>query len=435
MAELPTIDGFRVLEELGSGSLSSVYKAVEEPLGRTVALKVLKSTIAPDSPFAAQLEREARVLATLSHPNIGLLYAFVEGRARACTSCSSTSTASASRRSPRRSRRCRPRRSPSSAPPSRAGSRTRTSAASSTATSSRRTSSSSRRGEVKVFDFGIAQRASRPERRRALSPLRLEDIAAFGTPAYMSPEQILGEGVDARSDLFSLGVVLYQLALRRAALRARRRGRPAARRAPHPARPADPAPSPRARRARRARADRDARDREAPGRPLPHGRGDGRAARGARDGPLRACEVRRSWSQALEGAGLVSRLGGRRRAQPRRGASAPRRGRRSPGSRCSARRASSAGRSSRPRRTGTARRPGRGRSSCCRRRPGYLRVLATPWAEVWVDGQRVDVTPFARADRRSPRAPTTSRSSTRARPSRSAPSRSSAARRGRSTPS
>ena len=79
MAELPSIDGFRLIEELGSGALSSVYKTVEEPLDRTVALKVLKSTIAPDSPFAAQLEREALVLGSLSHPNIGLLYAFARG--------------------------------------------------------------------------------------------------------------------------------------------------------------------------------------------------------------------------------------------------------------------------------------------------------------------------------------------------------------------
>ncbi|HTB74851.1 MAG TPA: serine/threonine-protein kinase, partial [Polyangiaceae bacterium] len=82
MADLPTIDGFRVLEELGSGSLSSVFKAIEEPLGRTVALKVLKSTIAPTSPFAAQLEREAKVLAELSHPNIGSLHAFVRTESR-----------------------------------------------------------------------------------------------------------------------------------------------------------------------------------------------------------------------------------------------------------------------------------------------------------------------------------------------------------------
>src|SRR5207237_7409059 len=65
-------------EELGSGALSTVYRAVSEPLGRGVAIKALKSTIAPTSPFAAQLEREARVLAELSHANILLLLDFVK---------------------------------------------------------------------------------------------------------------------------------------------------------------------------------------------------------------------------------------------------------------------------------------------------------------------------------------------------------------------
>ena len=69
---------YRVLEELGSGSLSTVYHAVQEPLGRAVAIKALKGTISPGSPFAAQLEREARVLASLSHPGIVGLHDFVK---------------------------------------------------------------------------------------------------------------------------------------------------------------------------------------------------------------------------------------------------------------------------------------------------------------------------------------------------------------------
>jgi serine/threonine-protein kinase len=61
----------------------------------------------------------------------------------------------------------------------------------------------SRQGGVKVMDFGIAR-----------SP-KLGDLTeagtGIGTPAYMSPEQVLGDRIDARSDLFSLGVVLYQM--------------------------------------------------------------------------------------------------------------------------------------------------------------------------------------------------------------------------------
>jgi serine/threonine-protein kinase len=75
-------------------------------------------------------------------------------------------------------------------------------------------------GVVKLIDFGIAQRARSPSISDTLgaegitpsgrrAPDQLEN--AFGTPAYMSPEQILGDFVDGRSDLFSLGVVLYQM--------------------------------------------------------------------------------------------------------------------------------------------------------------------------------------------------------------------------------
>jgi len=64
----------------------------------------------------------------------------------------------------------------------------------------------SKRGEIKLVDFGIAHDDRVPS-----SPEPLEGGSTFGTPAYMSPEQILGEPLDARTDIFSLGVVLYQL--------------------------------------------------------------------------------------------------------------------------------------------------------------------------------------------------------------------------------
>ena len=70
--------GYRIVETIGAGALSTIYKAVQEPLGRVVAVKALKPTIGPSSPFAAQLEREARVLGELAHPNVVLLYDFVK---------------------------------------------------------------------------------------------------------------------------------------------------------------------------------------------------------------------------------------------------------------------------------------------------------------------------------------------------------------------
>ena len=67
------IGSFRVEETLGTGALATIYRAVQEPVGRVVALKALKTQIAPGSSFAEQLDREAKVLADLVHPNIVLL--------------------------------------------------------------------------------------------------------------------------------------------------------------------------------------------------------------------------------------------------------------------------------------------------------------------------------------------------------------------------
>jgi len=391
VADLPTIEGSRVLEELGSGALSSVYKAVEEPLGRVVALKVLKSTIAPTSPFASQLEREARVLAELSHPNIGSLHAFVKTKAHlhlVLEFVDGWSLAALLRKRP-------------GAPPD--------SVAAIGAAVARGLAHAhergivhrdikpanilvSKRGDVKIFDFGIAQRAS--DEPVGPSSQRLEDVTAFGTPAYMSPEQILGETVDARSDIFALGVVLYQLLC---GARPFERGDEADRRpSAHRIRRDPPIPL----------------HRRAPEVPLALERIVMRAIEklpadrfqtaealaqnleelaDARSG-LRSEEL---VVRALEHAGLVPPREGSGEAAPRERA------------RASVRRAIAglavlggvavAG--------GivlqaTAHRDGQSAGSrpleLLPATPGYLRVLATPWAEVWVDGQRVDVTPFAR---------------------------------------
>jgi serine/threonine-protein kinase len=202
---------YRVLGELGSGAVSTVYRAVQEPLGREVAIKALKSTISPSSPFAAQLEREARVLASLGHPNVVALHDFVRTptqmwlvlelvdgfglatilgkRARFGTEFAAAIGLEVARALAHAHARGVVHRDvkPANVLVSKAG-------------------------EVKLVDFGIAQRERLPSADEPLvRPTRSEADAAFGTPAYMSPEQILGEIVDSRSDVFSLGVMIYQL--------------------------------------------------------------------------------------------------------------------------------------------------------------------------------------------------------------------------------
>ncbi len=211
---------YRVVEALGSGALSTIYKAVQEPLGRIVALKALKTQIAPNSSFGEQLDREAKILRDLAHPNVVLLLDVgrtaagrpflvlenVEGPSlqqvlekkrllsiEAALAIATGVCAALEHVHERKvvHRDVKP------------GNVLLTQG-----------------GVVKLIDFGIAQRAHTASLSDAfgtegltpsgrMAPEAVKD--AFGTPAYMSPEQILGDFVDGRSDLFSLGVVLYQM--------------------------------------------------------------------------------------------------------------------------------------------------------------------------------------------------------------------------------
>jgi len=397
VAELPTIEGYRIVAELGSGSLASVYKAVEEPLGRTVALKLLKATIAPSSPFAAQLEREARVLSELSHPNIGSLYAFAKTETRMYLVLEFVDGFSLSTLLKKKS-----------SVPADCVAAIGAAVARGLAHAHKRgivhrdmrpaNILVSRSGEVKVFDFGIAQRSSlassSAEEPVGLSPLRLEDVAAFGTPAYMSPEQILGESVDARSDVFSLGVVLYQLIC---GARPFERGDETERRPTAHRIRRDP-PIPLHRRAPDVPAALERVVMRAIEK-LPGDRYPSAEAMAERLQELAAARSGLSSDRlavrALAHAGLVT-------AEDEGSENAPKR------TECTSVRRACAGIAV----FGAVAIAGGGTLQATAHRegqtagarplelappyPGYLRVLATPWAEVWVDGQRVEVTPFAR---------------------------------------
>ena len=196
------IGNCKIVEEVGAGGMAVVYKAVQDPLGRTVAIKALKSSIAQELQFAERFEREARFMAAFQQENIINVHDFIklggtmfivmeyvegvdlydlldnsEGLPVEVGVIIAMQVARALNHAHFRGvihRDIKP-----------------------------ANIMISTQGEVKLMDFGIAHADS-------LSDLT-ETGTGLGTPSYMSPEQILGEKLDARSDIWSLGVVFYQM--------------------------------------------------------------------------------------------------------------------------------------------------------------------------------------------------------------------------------
>jgi len=192
----------RVLGEIGSGGMAVVYEAIQEPLNRRVAIKALKPSIAIDSQFAERFEREAHFMASLQHENILHVIDFLkDGRSMFIIMeyVDGIDLYDLLERSPR-------------LPPDIAAIITLQLARGLDYAHFRgiihrdikpANIMVSMQGDVKLMDFGIA----RHERFGDLT----ETGTGLGTPSYMSPEQILGDKLDFRSDLFSVGIVLYQM--------------------------------------------------------------------------------------------------------------------------------------------------------------------------------------------------------------------------------
>lgn len=204
----PAFDGYRITGELTTGTFSTVYRAVEEPLGRVVAIKALRSTMDPQSSFAEQFEREAHVLSRLSHPGILHLYRFVRTPSALYLVIEYVEGWSL---------RDLLKKKPSFGFAFAIALGLQVARALSHAhvrgVVHRDVKPANmlvnHDGLVKLADFGIARADDVDAQSSSAQPAG--ERRTFGTPSYMSPEQLLGEEVDARSDLFSLGVVLYQL--------------------------------------------------------------------------------------------------------------------------------------------------------------------------------------------------------------------------------
>ena len=194
---------YALVRALGSGGMAKVYLAHDEVLGRDVALKMLRGAYAEDEEFVERFKREAQSAASLSHPNI----VAVHDRGRT----GDGSYYIAMEYVPGGTLKDRIVRDGALAPGVSAGVAEQIADALSAAHEhgvihrdiKPQNALVTRSGDVKVTDFGIA--------RAAASPSVTATSVVLGTAAYMSPEQAQGRVVGPQTDLYSLGVVLYEM--------------------------------------------------------------------------------------------------------------------------------------------------------------------------------------------------------------------------------
>src|SRR5258706_8045305 len=204
---------YEILSPIGAGGMGEVYRARDARLGREVAIKVLPESLARDPDALARFQREARAVAALSHPNILSIFdlgthdgidfvvmellegntlrdsldsgALPQGRA-IDLALQIAKGLSAAHEKGIVHRDLKP-----------------------------ENLFVSRDGHLKILDFGLAKRTERAAAESATDAPTLDQATeagtVLGTVGYMSPEQVRGQSVDHRSDIFSFGAVLFEM--------------------------------------------------------------------------------------------------------------------------------------------------------------------------------------------------------------------------------
>ena len=210
-----TLSHYKVLEKIGQGGMGEVYRAEDTNLSREVAIKVLPEKFTKDPQRLARFEREAKLLASLNHPNIAAIYGFEEAddvRFLALELVPGETLQERVAKGPvpveEALEVCRQIAEGVEAAHEKGVIHRDLKPANVKVTPE---------GKVKILDFGLAKafEDEMPAADISQSPTLTEEMTRagviLGTAAYMSPEQAKGEAVDKRADIFAFGCVLYEL--------------------------------------------------------------------------------------------------------------------------------------------------------------------------------------------------------------------------------
>ncbi len=217
------IGQYQVTAKLGAGGMGEVYRARDAKLGRDVALKILPAAMAHDSQSLARLEREARTLASLNHPNIAAIYGLEESEGlRALVMELVEGETLAEHIGGRAGAAAKPMLAEEALPMARQIAEALEYAHERGVIHRDLKPANVKitpEGTVKVLDFGLAKVLSdqdslapvTPENSPTLSAMATQAGMILGTAAYMAPEQAKGKQVDRRADIWAFGCVLYEM--------------------------------------------------------------------------------------------------------------------------------------------------------------------------------------------------------------------------------